>query len=227
MGRPILYPEAEELIKQKKILKLPQSPKTSTFNQAIHTKIKRKQSLTEISEKKKAKKQLLPPEYDSQNQGVCSSCKQPGHKRASSKACPNNKPNITDILKSRLGEQNERFVVSVPLASFTNDTYVASLKEGISIICEFQREVLLKAMLFVNSYILSTGQVKKEIFKQNFWYSVCRVICGQETISGISNQWPNVPNLQLVYTTFVQQHPSFVMESPPQPTMQIVCHSLA
>jgi hypothetical protein len=177
--------------------------------------VKWKQSLKEVSEKKKAKLELLLPEDDTHNQTVCSSCKNPGHSRATSKLCPNNKPNIKELVTSQLGQDNEHFVISVPLDSFAKETFKLSLKEGITAICKFQREVLLKAMLFVNYYILSTDRVHKEFLKQNFWYSVCKVIYGNDSINGTSNQWPGVQKLENVYTVLIQKYPLFGIASPP------------
>lgn len=214
MGRPILYPEAEALIKLKKSLKAPSIPTPSRSSTTANNKHKRRQSFQEKNEKKIAKHTLLAEERVS-NGAVCSSCGGTDHKRATSKACPNYQPDINELIKANLGKSSERFVVSLPLRSFSKEAYTESLKQGIKTICGFQREVMLKAMLFVNNHILKVDRIYRDLFKQNYWYSICRVICGQEHIDAIANEWCDTPALKETYTDFILTHPTFLMSRPP------------
>ncbi|KAI8077389.1 uncharacterized protein B0P05DRAFT_544838, partial [Gilbertella persicaria] len=77
---------------------------------------------------------------------------------------------------------------SIPLRSFIrtpDDNAFNVILEKIQGLSLFLREVIFKAQLFVNHYILKHPQgLSNEFFQQNFWYSVCHwQICSKILLS--------------------------------------------
>lgn len=61
------------------------------------------------------------------------------------------------------------------------------------------------AQLFINYYILQgASDVSTDLFGQDFWYRVCRVIYGRLTMEALQQCYPRLYHLQTIYTELIQ-----------------------
>lgn len=110
---------------------------------------------------------------------------------------------MKELIQKNLGPQNQRYTVSIPLKSFmssvdenANNTAVEKIKS----LSMFLRKVAFNAQLFVNFYILKhPNSLPNELFKQNFWYSVCRVVYQNLSVQNFQSQYPLIPHLTEVW----------------------------
>ncbi|GAA5812996.1 hypothetical protein MFLAVUS_006462 [Mucor flavus] len=66
----------------------------------------------------------------------------------------------------------------------------------IKALSSFLRDVTFKAQVFVNYYILKHSKdLSNDIFKQNFWYSVCRVVYKKLSVEDFQKQYSKMPSL--------------------------------
>ncbi|KAG2233899.1 hypothetical protein INT48_004387 [Thamnidium elegans] len=60
----------------------------------------------------------------------------------------------------------------------------------------FLRNVIYRAQILVNYYILhSSNNLTNDLFEQNFWYTICRLIYGNITMDGVQNKYPGITNI--------------------------------
>ncbi|CAO3670008.1 unnamed protein product [Rhizopus stolonifer] len=106
---------------------------------------------------------------------LCKSCGAPGHTSKRSPVCPNHDLPLLQLL-NRDFDAYQRYALSIPLDSFiTNNNNIQSAREKIILQSAFLREVVCKAQLFINYYILrGVLDFSVGFFDQNFWYRVCR-----------------------------------------------------
>ncbi|CAO3686639.1 unnamed protein product [Rhizopus stolonifer] len=65
----------------------------------------------------------------------------------------------------------------------------------------FLRIVMSKAQVFINYYIIKYSQsLPKELFQQNFWYSLCRMVCEQLSVSDFQSKYTNIHYLEGLWT---------------------------
>ncbi|KAI7891472.1 uncharacterized protein EV154DRAFT_442882 [Mucor mucedo] len=77
-----------------------------------------------------------------------------------------------------------------------NNTAVEKIKS----LSMFLRKVAYNAQLFVNFYILKhPNSLPNELLKQNFWYSVCRVVYQNLSVQNFQSQYPLIPHLAEVW----------------------------
>ncbi|RCH93528.1 hypothetical protein CU097_009585 [Rhizopus azygosporus] len=101
-----------------------------------------------------------------------------GHKSARSKEFSNYKATLDEALKNELGDNYERFTRKVYLETVIRPEYKESFTEKIVKLSAFIRNVLFRAQLFVNAYIVNNkGSVDLAVItQQNFWYAISQLI---------------------------------------------------
>jgi hypothetical protein len=77
-------------------------------------------------------------------------------------------------------------------------------------ISPFIREIIYKAQLFINYYVLHKciDDIPNLIFTQNFWYSVCKVIFGSISQEVLQQHYPTVSDLRDTFSQYLNQHPT-------------------
>ncbi|KAI8642872.1 hypothetical protein BD408DRAFT_165593 [Parasitella parasitica] len=154
------------------------------------TRRKRKQTQETKNDKKKAKL----GESSSSNQSddvVCARCKQPGHVNGRSALCTERAERRSDVLKDNLGTNYRAFSRRISFNKAVHDDYKSKLNEKVVNACSTVRNLVFKAKLLVNYYILKRHNdaapeciaAPKCIFTQNFWYTVIQMVNGQAPTS--------------------------------------------
>ncbi|GAA5812653.1 hypothetical protein MFLAVUS_006110 [Mucor flavus] len=184
--RTPIYPAAEALIQTKKLRKYEdQQEAAKTFE--------------EKQAKGNAKRSRIATPTSKTQITVCSSCKNSGHTSARSKDCPNHDPTMNELIQTKLGNNHQRYTVSLPLKSFFKKENESSFENSllkIKALSSFLRDVTFKAQVFVNYYILKHSKdLSNDIFKQNFWYSVCRVVYKKLSVEDFQKQYSKMPSL--------------------------------
>ncbi|RCH98086.1 hypothetical protein CU097_015201 [Rhizopus azygosporus] len=63
--------------------------------------------------------------------------------------------------------------------------------------------MVYRAQIFVNYYILSNSNnidnLSNDIFDQNFWYRVCRLIYQNITIDALQRIYPRLPDIEATF----------------------------
>ncbi|CEJ03335.1 hypothetical protein RMCBS344292_17321 [Rhizopus microsporus] len=161
------------------------------------TGTKRKDTFDVINAKKdvKRRRQAATSETSSSTSRIlCSSCQEEGHKSARSRVCRNYNLKLKELLQIKLGSNYQKYTVSIPFASFCRETLKKSnFLKKIKAISGFIREVILKAQLFVNYYILKhPNKLTNDFFEQNFWYIISRIVrAGPDKIKSILKDYRN------------------------------------
>lgn len=154
--------------------------------------------MDDAEEKKRAKKRgRWRKEENAQNEdrpgpSLCTSCRLPGHRSCRSNACPNHKPSKKEALQERLGCTNpEKFTRKLPFHLAVRTEFQEMVHERPVALCGFVREVVFRAQLVVNSFIIANCDqaIPSYVYTQNFWYSVCQCVMGIP----ISNQNSKFP----------------------------------
>ncbi|PHZ17690.1 uncharacterized protein RHIMIDRAFT_310330, partial [Rhizopus microsporus ATCC 52813] len=169
---------------------------------------RRKQSSGVKQEKQKAKRQKTAACSSSI---VCSSCKQTGHKSARSPDCPNHMLSKNEVFSRSLGQQFKTFTRKLPFDQCVHSSYQSALKSRIISACEDTRQVVFRAQLFINQYILNLKVHSNHIFKQNFWYSICQLV----TDKRVTNSAALPEGLLENWNLFRQSHGSIIYTKKP------------
>ncbi|KAI8875342.1 hypothetical protein K501DRAFT_280465 [Backusella circina FSU 941] len=204
-----IYPAVEEFIQSKKQNKYAnlqkQTSNTDTSKKTtVKRGIKRKVTVEEKREKSAAKRSRAAAS-SSTSVLLCGSCNAEGHSSARSKLCLNYKFTLKDLIQRDIGDKHERYTISIPLKSFLNETndndQLGKAVDKISSLSGFLRTVLFKAQVFINYYIIKYPQnLSNEFFQQNFWYSLCRVVCNQLSVSDFQLKYTNIRYLEDLWT---------------------------
>lgn len=104
---------------------------------------------------------------------------------------------------------SEEFTRVVPFDSIVREEYRGRLRDRSTQLCGFIREVVTRAQVFVNAYVIenSERELPSYIFLQTFWYSVCQLILDKN----ISNTNTNFPeDLQPYWIRFRRDYPDIV-----------------
>jgi hypothetical protein len=158
-----------------------------------HKGIKRKDTSNVITAKRDAKRirQVATSVASSSASAIIySSCQQEGHKNARSRECRNYNLKLTELIPTKLGSSNyQRYTVSIPFSSFCKETpNKANSLEKIKDISGFTREVILKAQLFINYFIIKhPNKLTNDFFDQNFWYTISITVRGDSDPSKIKS----------------------------------------
>lgn len=136
---------------------------------------------------------------------ICKSCGAQGHSTKRNKECPNHNLSLEELLTRDLGRY-ERYTVSITMDSFIKvNEDIQPARNKIILLSSFLREVVLKAQLFINYYILQgVSDLSTDLFDQTFWYRVCRVIYGRLTIENLQGYYPRLQHIQTVYEELIQ-----------------------
>lgn len=165
----------------------------------VKTGVKRKETFEEKQAKGNAKRSRIATPTSKTQITVCSSCKNSGHTSARSKDCPNHDPTLNELIQTKLGNNHQRYTVSLPLKSFFKKENESSFENSllkIKALSSFLRDVTFKAQVFVNYYILKHSKdLSNDIFKQKFWYSVCRVVYKKLSVENFQKQYSKMPSL--------------------------------
>ena len=105
-----------------------------------------------------------------------------------------------------LGSSYEPFAIKVPFAT-ANPLQTEELKKKVVHACESVCQLIYRAQLFVNFYILSHQQDTLHcVFTDNFWYSITQLVNGRKVTN------PNVLPLDLMksWKAFCDMYPSVV-----------------
>lgn len=211
--RPIIYPAAEELILNKKQRKFEEGVAEDTRYDNNRRRGKRKKDTIEDKRAKEdARKRRKAEAASSSSANVCKSCGQPGHTTAASRMCPNHQFSLKERLEMAFPESYQRFTISLTLGSFLrfdeeeDPNKLLRYQERISELSIFLRQVVYKAQIFINYYILTysnrAGYLSNDIFEKNFWYRVCRLVYRNITIEQLQGFYPRLPGLQTAFNRF-------------------------
>jgi hypothetical protein len=143
--------------------------------------IKRKHSAKDsydIKLSKSAGKKTRLDTGKSSKEDVCADCYQPGHKTKRAMACPLNNSK-EKVFQDKLGKNHETFTRKVYLSSVIKPGYKALFTNNVTKLSTFIRNVIFRAQIFVNCYIIEKRQdnfTDSYIFQRNFWYSICQLI---------------------------------------------------
>ncbi|CEP20186.1 hypothetical protein [Parasitella parasitica] len=135
---------------------------------------------------------------------VCKSCAQTGHNSARSHDYPNHEFTLAERLCRDLSKSYQRYTVYLPFESFPisedDQNRLMQYQQTITRLSSFLREVIYKAQVFINYYILhSADSLTNDIFEQNFWYTICRLIYGNITIDVVENNYTRLANTTAAY----------------------------
>ena len=156
---------------------------------------------------KRNKKKDRKRRVTNENNTICSSCKQGGHSSARSSDCPDHDFNINELLLRDL-QNYTKYTVSLTMESFKHNNDSLDLcRNKIILLSSFLRQVVFKAQTYINCFILNkSNALSDDLFDQEFWYSVCRLIFGKLTIEQLQNQYPDLRNLSESYRALTVEH---------------------
>jgi hypothetical protein len=103
----------------------------------------------------------------------------------------------------------ERYCRKVYLASVLRNEYRDIFTERVNVLVEFVRNVLFRAQLFVNNYLINhydSTVVPTFIYQQNLWHSVCQLIMNAH----ITNESYLSNAVVLGFSIFEQYYPSII-----------------
>ncbi|KAG2194569.1 hypothetical protein INT47_006528, partial [Mucor saturninus] len=185
--RPRIYPDTEDFINAKitaKLAKMGEETSTSTMNQPAGGN-RGKNGLYMFRTTASSSSSTL----------ICKSCDTSGHSSARSKLCPNHNYTLQELIEKDIGAKYQRYTISIPLKGFLNET--DDDDDRLQDLSSFLRLVLFKAQIFVNDYILQyPNNLSNEFFQQNFWYSLCRVVCKQLSIKDFQLKYATIHYLE-------------------------------
>lgn len=123
--------------------------------------------------------------------GPCVSCGEADHASSRSPACPNHRPTIKEKTRELLGENPQTYTRVLPFDSIVREPYREEFRDGVIRISSFLRNVVCRAQVFVNGYIIdhSEDTIPTYIFSETFWYSICQLVQGK-TITNTNSNFP-------------------------------------
>ncbi|GAA5816891.1 hypothetical protein MFLAVUS_010426 [Mucor flavus] len=95
--------------------------------------------------------------------------------------------------------------MSLPMSCFllsddSNPNKLTQYQDRIGILSSFVRQVIYKAQIIVNYYILNNpSNLSNDLFEQNFWYTICRLVYGNITIDHVQNSYPKLANISAAF----------------------------
>ncbi|KAG1639716.1 hypothetical protein G6F44_007556 [Rhizopus delemar] len=197
-----IYPNAEAFIKLKKqYIYEKQQQQEEEEAAAARKGVKWKDTAEEKINKRSAK--LARNSRVVTTDVLCKSCGESGHSSARSKQCKNHNYTIQEVIEKKIGLNYQRYTISVPLRSFLpipDDAFNNTLRK-IKSLSMFLRNVMYRAQLFINHYILKYPDgLPNEFFQQNFWYSLCRLINENISIDVFKQKYSShIPYLEEVW----------------------------
>ncbi|GAA5809320.1 hypothetical protein MFLAVUS_002727 [Mucor flavus] len=213
---PLIYPRAEELIRNKKQAKLneqtgEEANRGGPSSGRRAAERKRKDTSEEERAKGDAKRRRKQENASSSSTSgpICKSCGQQGHSSAVSRMCPNHQFTLKERLTMAFPESYERFTISLPLQSFLKfdeeeeGERLEQYQQRITELSSFLRQVIYRAQILINYYILSNSinmdNLSNNIFDRNFWYRVCRLIYQNITVYELQRMYPTLPGIEAAF----------------------------
>ncbi|KAF7720510.1 hypothetical protein EC973_007926, partial [Apophysomyces ossiformis] len=137
----------------------------------------------EYSAAKKRGRQLKTEETSNPNKSnkPCPSCGSIDHSKSSSKNCMKPSKTKKSVIAEKLNDNHyETFTRKLPASSVVRPEFREIFQENSVRLSAFLRELIFRAQLLVNSYIIANCErpVPSYIYTQNFWYSACQLIMG-------------------------------------------------
>ena len=103
-------------------------------------------------------------------------------------------------------ESYQRFTISLTLESFLTideqgeDNKLERYQRRIIEMSSFLRQVVYRAQIFVNYYILRNSNnidnLSNDIVDQKFWYKVCRLIYQNIRVDELQRMYPRLPDIE-------------------------------
>ncbi|KAL0079069.1 hypothetical protein J3Q64DRAFT_1702183 [Phycomyces blakesleeanus] len=92
--------------------------------------------------------------------------------------CPNHIPSKSEELANNLGFPYKAFTTKLQLDTAVNNEDKELLRNKIIITSNYFRNIIYRAMMFINSYCLASSRISipNSIYKQTFLYSVCQLV---------------------------------------------------
>ena len=115
---------------------------------------------------------------------------------------------LDEILKNESEDDHERFTRKVYLEAVIRPECKELFTEKIIKLSAFIRNVLFRAQLFVNAYIVNNKDSTDSVVitQQNFWYAISQLIMGQK----ITNKAYISNSVALGFEDFKAEHQSIV-----------------
>ena len=113
-------------------------------------------------------------------------------------------------MNQNLGTGFTTFTRKIPFDNCVKPNYKVALKNRIISASDSVRQVLFRAQIFVNHYIIlhSSEVIPAQVFQQGFWYSVCQLVNNKRITNGAG-----VPSdLIAVWNGFKNTHQSIVYD---------------
>ena len=138
----------------------------------------------------------------------CTNCKGIGHKSSRSPDCPRHIPSKLEVMNQNLGTGFQSFTRKLPFDACVKERYRSVLKNRILSASEDVRQLLFRAQIFVNYYIIlhSNENMPGCIYRQPFWYSICQLVNNKRVTN--SNVIP--PGMLDDWNNFRIQHPTIL-----------------
>ena len=138
----------------------------------------------------------------------CINCKSTGHKTSCSADYPRHILSKLEVMNQSLGTGSQSFVRKLPFHTCVKEQYRSVLKNRILSASEDARQLLFRAQMFVNYFIIlhSNENVPGCIYRQPFWYSICQLVNNRRVTN--SNMIP--PGMLDVWNNFRRQHPTIL-----------------
>lgn len=137
----------------------------------------------------------------------CRSCGQSDHASSRSQTCPHHRLSINEKAQLVLGSHREHFIRRIPFNSVVREKYQDQLRNKINHLSSFIRQVVLRAQVFVNGYIIDHAQdpISPYIYSQQFWYSVCQLVMSREVTNTNTNLSTDIKDQ---WAEFIGRYPS-------------------
>ncbi|KAG2195627.1 hypothetical protein INT47_005995 [Mucor saturninus] len=112
---------------------------------------------------------------------------------------------MQETIEIKIGLSHQRYTVSIPLRSFpptSDDDAFNNTLNKIKSLSIFLRNVIYRAQLFINYYILKyPADLQNAFFQQNFWYSLCRLINENMSIESFKQKYiSHIPHPEEIWT---------------------------
>ncbi|KAL1932440.1 hypothetical protein VTP01DRAFT_8118 [Rhizomucor pusillus] len=116
---------------------------------------------------------------------------------------------LKDKMKQVLSMKQEKFTRRVAIDAIVRQEYHDTLQERISQLCTFVREVVVRAQILVNTYVIARANedIPTYIYSQAFWYSTCQLVMGKE-VNGTNPDMPQ--NIKPLRDAFSLAYPEAV-----------------
>ncbi|KAG2202838.1 hypothetical protein INT46_000497 [Mucor plumbeus] len=129
----------------------------------------------------------------------CINRKGTSHKTSRSPDCPRHILSKLEVMNQNLGTGFQSFARKLPFDTCVKERYKSVLKDRILSASEDVRQLLFRAQMFVNYFIIlrSNENIPGCIYRQPFWYSICQLVNNRRVTNsnvlplGMLDDWNN------------------------------------